>query len=228
MDLPYNPNDKNSVIEYAKLLVGKTLRDIITPDKIEYDYKGKGNFGQLVEEYYFEYKPNSKPEPDFPEIGLELKTTPLKQLRNSEYRSKERLVLNIIDYKNVIHQQFKEILEHKFLFVFYQYENNQLLLRKVRFWNMSFADICEAEKVWVRTKEIVNNGNIVRSVIGKTRHTNFPNKSFSSVSHVRPHASNAEDTYPLPTRDKLTQATKYTKYCFWLNNTFVRDEIYYK
>lgn len=461
MTSSYNPSDKNSVLEHAKLLVGKTLRDIINPEEIEYIYKGKGNFGQLVEEYYFEYKPNSKSEPDFPEIGLELKTSPLKQLKSNEYRSKERLVLNIIDYNNIVHQQFensdfwkknanillifylyqagynlhdyvirlvnewsfsltdleiikkdwefikqkikngkahelsegdtfylgactkganakstrvqpfsdipakqraysfkqgyvnhiiatiskednevfgklisnpsiakdlsiedlviskfkphygksvdqltkqiglklnksaknfyacltkailgieldkeieefkkaeiilktvrlkennlpkedisfsnfkyeeiitenwddsqfKEILEHKFLFVFYQYENKEIILKKVQFWNMSYSDMSEAEKVWAKTKEIVATGDIVREVIGKTRHTNFPNKSFSSVSHVRPHASNSADTYPLPTRDKLTQAIEYTKHCFWLNNTFIRDKIYLK
>jgi len=40
--------------------------------------------------------------------------------------------------------------------------------------------------------------------------------------------SNAADTYPLPTKDKLTKTNEYTKHCFWLNNTYVRDEIYLK
>jgi len=84
----------------------------------------------------------------------------------------------------------------------------------------------EAEKVWAKTKEIVLKGHIVREVKGKTRLTNFPKKTINSVSHVRPHASNAADTYPLPTKDKFTQAKEYTKHCFWLNNTYVRDEIY--
>jgi DNA mismatch repair protein MutH len=112
--------------------------------------------------------------------------------------------------------------------VFFQFENEKLVLRKVKFWNMPYADILEAEKVWVKTKEIVSKGKIVRKVLGKTRHTNFPNKSFNSVSHVRPHAKNAADTYPLPTKDKFTKAKEYTKHCFWLNNTYVRDEIYLK
>ena len=93
---------------------------------------------------------------------------------------------------------------------------------------MPYVDILEAEKVWAKTKDIVSKGKIVKEVIGKTRHTNFPNKSFSSVSHVRPHARNAADTYPLPTKDKLTKAKEYTKHCFWLNNTYIRDEIYLK
>lgn len=461
MKLPYNPKDKKSVIDYAKLLKGKTLRQICDPLILEHNYTGKGNFGQILEKFYFGYDPNSKSEADFFEIGMELKTSPLKRLRNNEYRSKERLVLNIINYVEVVNQQFeksdfwkknanillifylhqagydildyliklvdewnfpntdleiikkdwelikqkiadgkahelsegdtfylgactkgananstrkqpfndipakqrayslkqgyvnhiiasianeatgiygklipsvavakkltieeivvskfkpyygktveeiltitgvqinttaksfyanltksilgieldkeieefekaeikvktvrlkennlpkedisfpnfkyvdivneewddsnfKDILEHKFLFVFFQFENEQLVLRKVKFWNMPYADILEAEKVWAKTKEIVSKGKIVKEVIGTTRYTNFPNKSFNSVSHVRPHATNAADTYPLPTKDKLTKAKEYTKHCFWLNNTYVRDEIYIK
>jgi hypothetical protein len=69
---------------------------------------------------------------------------------------------------------------------------------------------------------------LIDSNINGIRYTNFPNKTFNSVSHVRPHASNANDTFQLPTKDKLTSANEYTKHCFWLNNTYVRDEIYLK
>jgi DNA mismatch repair protein MutH len=461
MMLPYNPKDKKSIIDFAKLLKDKSLRQVCDVNAIKNDRKGKGHFGQILEEFYFHYKPNSDSEPDFPIAKLELKSSPLKRLQNNEYRSKERLVLNIIKYVNVVNQNFensdfikknasillifylhqsgydildyliklvdewsfpstdleiikkdwetitkkiadgkahelsegdtfylgactkgananskrkqpfsdilakqrayslkqgyvnhiiasianeatgiygklipsvtvakkqtieeivvskfkpyyskpvdqiiaktgvelnttaksfyanltkailgieldkeieefekaeiivktvrlkknnlpkedisfpnfkyedivneewdesnyKDILEHKFLFVFFQFENEQLVLRKVKFWNMPYADIVEAKKVWAKTKEIVSKGKIVKEVIGTTRYTNFPNKSFNSVSHVRPHATNAADTYPLPIKDKLTKAKEYTKHCFWLNNTYVRDEIYLK
>ena len=461
MKLPYNPNDKNSILEFAKLLKGKTLREACDKSILKHNYSGKGNFGQILEKFYFLYEPNSDSEPDFAIAGLELKSTPLKQLQNKEYRSKERLVLNIINYLEVVNQDFetssfwkknanillifylhqagydildyliklvdewnfpntdleiikkdwqlikqkiadgkahelsegdtfylgactkgananstrkqpfndipakqrayslkqgyvnhiiasianeatgiygklipsvavakkqtieeiviskfkpyynktveqilkktgvkinttaksfyanltkailgieldkeieefekaeiivktvrlkennlpkedisfsnfkyeeivneewdesnfKDILEHKFLFVFFQFENEELVLRKVKFWNMPYADILEVEKVWAKTKNIVSKGKIVREVKDGIRYTNFPNKSFNSVSHVRPHATNAADTYPLPTKDKLTKVKEYTKHCFWLNNTYVRDEIYLK
>lgn len=461
MKLPYNPRNKKSVIKYAKLLKGKTLRETCGPLILEHNYRGKGNFGQLLEKFYFGYSPNSNSEADFFEIGMELKSSPLKQLRNLEYRSKERLVLNQINYLEIVNQQFegssflkknanillifylhqagfdildyviklveewnfsttdleiikkdweiikqkvligkahelsegdtfylgactkganalstrkqpfseipakqrafslkqgylnhiiasisnnskgvygklipsvsvakkktieeivlakfsryygktaekiirltgvklnkkaknyyanltkailgielnkeieefekaeitvktvrlkpnnlpfedisfttfkyeeivnedweesnfKDVLEHKFLFVFFQLENSKLVLRKVKFWNMPFSHILEAEKVWLRTKEIVSSGSIVNKVVGTKRHTNFPNKSFNFVSHVRPHAQNAADTYPLPVKDKVTKSLEYTKHCFWLNNTYIRDEIFLK
>lgn len=466
MKLPYNPKDKNSIIEYAKKLKGKSLREVCDPTILEHSYSGKGNFGQVLEKFYFGYEPNSIAEADFAEIGMELKSSPLKQLKNNEYRSKERLVLNIINYINVVNQDFensdflkknasillifylhqagydildliiklvdewsfpstdleiikkdwetikqkiangkahelsegdtfylgactkganastirkqpfseipakqrayslkqgyvnhiiasiagetkevygklipsvkeakkktieeiviekfkpfygkteeeilqkldldlnrkaksfyanltkavlgisldkeieefekaeiqvktvrlkennlpkedisfptfkyeeivnedwensdfKDILEHKFLFVFFQFENEKLVLRKVKFWNMPYLDLLEVEKVWSKTQQIVAKGEIVKEIKtnknGKdVRFTNFPSKKFSSISHVRPHAKDASDTYPLPKTDKLTKENEYTKHCFWLNNSYVRDEIYLK
>lgn len=475
MKLPYNPKDKKSVIDFAKLLKGKSLRQVCNPSILKHNYTGKGNFGQILEKFYFGYDPNSKSEADFIEIGMELKSSPLKQLKNNEYRSKERLVLSIIDYLKIVDQtfeksdfwkknasillifylhkagfdvldyliklveewnfpntdleiikkdwqlikqkvaegkahelsegdtfylgactkgananstrkqpnsdipakqrayslkqgyvnhiiasianeptgvygklipsvdvakkqsieeivfskfkpligktdtelvkqfkledinpkikdyhsrvskaivksvfgvpqnfkvedyieefekaeiivktvrlkennlpkedisfpnfkyeeivneewdnsNFKDILEHKFLFVFFQFEKNQLVLRKVKFWNMPYADILEAEKVWAKTKEIVSKGEIVKGFKtdkkGKlSRLTNFPGKKNNSVSHVRPHTTNSLHTFPLPVKDMLTKADSYTKHCFWLNNTYVRDQIYSK
>lgn len=466
MKLPYNPEDKKSIIDFAKLLKNKSLREVCDITAIKNDRKGKGHFGQILEEFYFHYKPNSDAEPDFPIAKLELKSSPLKKLKNSEYRSKERLVLNIINYINVVNQQFensdfikknasillifylhqagydiidylikivdewsfpstdleiikkdwetinkkiadgkahelsegdtfylgactkganalsvrkqpfseilakqraysfkqgyvnhiiasianepteiygklipsvavakkqtieeiviskfkpfygkseeeilkilkvkintkaksfhanltkailgieldkeieefekaeiivktvrlkendlpkedisfpnfkyedivnqdwedsdfKDVLEHKFLFVFFQFDNEKLILRKVKFWNMPYLDLLEAEKVWVKTKEIVDKGEIVKEIKtnknGKEiRFTNFPSKKFSSVSHVRPHAKDASDTYSLPKKDKLTKQNEYTKHCFWLNNTYIKNEIYLK
>ena len=466
MKLPYNPEDKKSIIEFAKLLKDKSLRQICDETAIKNDRKGKGHFGQILEEFYFQYKPNSDAEPDFPIAKLELKSSPLKQLRNNEYRSKERLVLNIINYVNVVNQNFensdfikknasillifylhqagydildliiklvdewsfpstdleiikkdwetitqkiadgkahelsegdtfylgactkganslsvrkqpfseipakqraysfkqgyvnhiiasiagetkevygklipsvkeakkktieeiviskfkpyygktqeeivkslkieintkaksfyanltkailgisldkeieefekaeiqvktvrlkennlpkedmsfptfkyeeivnedwensdfKDILEHKFLFVFFQFQGDKLILRKVKFWNMPYSDLLEVEKVWTKTQQIIAKGEIVKGFKtdknGKvSRETNFPNKEFSNISHVRPHAKDASDTYPLPKKDKLTKQMEYTKHCFWLNNSYVRDEIYLK
>ena len=466
MKLPYNPSDKNSIIEYAKKLKGKSLRQVCDPNVLEHSYSGKGNFGQVLEKFYFGYEPNSNSEADFAQIGMELKSSPLKQLKNNEYRSKERLVLNIINYVNVVNQNFensdfvkknasillifylhqagfdildyliklvdewnfpstdleiikkdwelitkkiadgkahelsegdtfylgactkganalsvrkqpfseipakqraysfkqgyvnhiiasianesketygklipnvqvakkqtieeiviskfkpfygkyeeeivnilkikintkaksfhanltkailgieldkeieefekaeiivktvrlkenglpkedisfpnfkyeeivnqdwedsdfKDVLEHKFLFVFFQFENEKLILRKVKFWNMPYLDLIEVEKVWTKTKQIVAKGEIVKEIKtnkkGKEiRFTNFPNKKFSSISHVRPHATNSLDTFQLPKKDKLTKQNEYTKHCFWLNNTYVKNEIYLK
>ncbi len=53
-------------------------------------------------------------------------------------------------------------------------------------------------------------------------------KNENAISHVRPHAKDTSDTYALPKKDKVTKAKEYTKHCFWLNDTYIRDEIYLK
>jgi hypothetical protein len=93
---------------------------------------------------------------------------------------------------------------------------------------MSFKEINESQRVWEFTKEIINQGNIVNRIKDGKRYTNLPSKKFSNVSHVRPHALNSKDTYPLPIKDKVSGLSEYTKHCFWLNNSFIRDYIYLK
>jgi DNA mismatch repair protein MutH len=94
----YNINSADSIIDFAKLLKDQTLREACGVEIEKHGYKGKGNFGQILEKFYFGYEPNSDAEPDFIEVGMELKSSPLKTLKNGEFRSKERLVLNIINY----------------------------------------------------------------------------------------------------------------------------------
>lgn len=459
----YDINSASSIIEFAKKLKDKTLHEICGKEIVEHGYKGKGNFGQILEKFYFGYEPNSDAEPDFLETGLELKSSPLKILKNGEYRSKERLVLNIINYLEVhketfenssfwkknahlllifylwekdlniidyliklvddwqysnedlkiikhdwetINQKikdgkaheisegdtfylgactkgstaekslreqpfniekakqrayslkqgyvnhiiakiakdekdvfgkiiqtpdildkeniedfiiskfqpfygktaqeiethfklglnqnaksyfanltnailgiglnkrieefekadiivktirlkennlpkedisfptfrydelietdwddsdFKNILESKFFFVFYQFEDDKLTLKKVKFWNMPQSDIKEAKKVWDITKKNIRQGKIVQEISDSGRRlTYFPKKTENRISHVRPHARNANDTYPLPIKDKLTGLEEYTKHCFWLNAKYIKDEIYEK
>lgn len=474
MTLPYDPNLKSSIVEYAKKLKGHSLKNICDKEIINHGYSGKGNFGQLLEKFYFLYEPNSDAESDFPIAKIELKSSPLKILRSKEYRSKERLVLSIINYPEIINQEFnnssfwkknssmllvfylhqldvdvldyiikivdewnfpvvdleiikndwqtikdkisagkahelsegdtyylgactkggkggnlrkqpnssipakqrafslkqgyvnhiiasladstnevygklisnveeakslsiedkvkekfakfigksdkelaallsinispqakgyyakiskeiinnifnvpagrnvedyieefrkaeitlrtvrldingmpeedvsfptfkyeelvkekwgesefKSILEHKFLFVFFQTQEDKLVLSGVKFWNMPYEDLKKVKRVWKKTKEVVASGNIVADkYVNKSgkeiRKTNFPDKKFSDIAHVRPHAQNASDTYALPTPDIFTNAKEYTKHCFWLNNSYVRDKIYLK
>ena len=94
---------------------------------------------------------------------------------------------------------------------------------------MPYADVLEAKNVWKETVETVSNGKIVKEVTEKgIRKTYFPKKTGNKVSHVRPHAQNRDDTYVLPVEDKLTGLTEYTKQCFWLNGSYVKDEIFMK
>ncbi|MBS7289366.1 MAG: hypothetical protein KIG56_02095 [Bacteroidales bacterium] len=89
------------------MLLGKTLEEAIAPNVIE-ARKGKGRLGQLVEEYFFGYDVNSNPDADFSDAGLELKVTPLKELKNKVLAIKERLVCTMIDYDADQSKAFEE------------------------------------------------------------------------------------------------------------------------
>ncbi|WP_312084379.1 Sau3AI family type II restriction endonuclease [Epilithonimonas hominis] len=165
MKLPYNPEDKKSIIEFAMLLKDKSLRQVCDETAIKNDRKGKGHFGQILEEFYFQYKPNSDAEPDFPIAKLELKSSPLKQLKNNEYRSKERLVLNIINYINVVNQNFENSdfikKNASILLIFYLhqagYDILDYLIKLVDEWSFPSTDLEIIKKDWETiTKKIAD------------------------------------------------------------------------
>jgi len=167
---------------------------------------------------------------EFEKADIQVKTIRLKE----NNLPKEDISFPTFEYQELIEidwedSDFKNILESKFFFVFYQFEGKNLILRKVKFWNMPHSDILETKNVWEEMVKTISNGEIVKEVTDKgVRKTFFPKKTENRISHVRPHAKNSADTYELPLADKLTGLTEYTKQCFWLNARYVKDEIYLK
>ena len=109
----YNTKDATSIFAYSKGLLHKSLAEAVKEinpliDVNEIDFKGKGGLGQLVEKFYYGYEPNSSPLPDFPEAGVELKTTPLKKDAKENYLIKERLVCDMIDFCEIVKYSFEE------------------------------------------------------------------------------------------------------------------------
>lgn len=145
--LPYNLQDPNSIKAYAKELENKTLRQLFG-DGLENKYSGKGKLGQLLEELYFNYRPNSKAEPDFVEAELELKTTPLKKISRGLV-SKERLVFNIINFEEEYKLSFINSSFWKknklLLLIFYLHEQEKLdidyVFKIVRLWRFPITDL---------------------------------------------------------------------------------------
>ena len=125
-NLPYDITSAKSIFEYSKGLLGRTLRDFVWEG---YETKtGKGSLGQMVENIYFLLETNTYAGADFSEAGMELKCTPLKRSKQEELLIKERLVCNMINYFEVI----KEDFEHShfylkcqlMLLLFYLHQSN--------------------------------------------------------------------------------------------------------
>lgn len=166
MNLPYNPEDKSSIIKFAKLLKGKSLNDVCNRNILQEDYSGKGKFGQTLEKFYFLYELNSDSKPDFPVAELELKSTPLKQLKNNEYRSKERLVLNIINYLEIVNQDFDTSSFWKknanILLICYLHDANlgiwDYTIKLVGEWTFPKTDLEVIRKDWELIKKKIMDG----------------------------------------------------------------------
>lgn len=105
MTLPYDIKNANSIFEYSKGLLGKSLRDFVR-DNYE-PKKGKGSLGQMVENIFFLLETNNYAGADFSDAGMELKCTPLKKNKREDYVIKERLVCNMINYCEVIKEDFE-------------------------------------------------------------------------------------------------------------------------
>lgn len=104
--LPYDKTSAVSIWQYSAGLLGHTLRESAPANYTE-ENGGKGSLGQMVEELYFLIQNNSRPEADFAEAGMELKCTPLKKGSKEQLLIKERLVCNMIDYMEVVNEDFE-------------------------------------------------------------------------------------------------------------------------
>src|SRR5690554_3626056 len=190
MKLPYNPEDKASIIEYAEILKGKTLREVCDVNAIRNDRTGKGHFGQILEEFYFHYKPNSDAEPDFPIAELELKSSPLKRLKNNEYRSKERLVLNIIKYLNVVNQNFENSdfikKNSSILLIFYLhqpgYDILDFIIKLVGEWSFPSTDLEIIKKDWETITKKIADGKAHELSEGDTFYLGACTKGANALS----------------------------------------------
>lgn len=165
----YNNKDKNSIYLYAKKLANKSISQLekesksfpslIQEEEPKYGkkkYNGKGGFGNFLEERYFGKKNDSESQPDFPEAGIELKTSPLKVLKNGEIRVKERLVLNHFTYFDIVKETFEKshFIEKNslILIVFYFYKDNRIYenfkIDFSDFWECIKEDYAQIQEDW--------------------------------------------------------------------------------
>nr|DAW98320.1 MAG TPA: hypothetical protein [Bacteriophage sp.] len=101
--------DPQSIYEYSRLLMDKSLHEVAGDHAVVQARKGKGGLGQMVEELFFGYEVNNNPEADFSEAGVELKCTPLLPKKQGiGYRIKEHLVCTMIDYFELARTPFEQ------------------------------------------------------------------------------------------------------------------------
>ena len=166
-DRGYDAYDIDSIVEYATKLVGHSLRDFVPVDKLADPHRRRGSFGNAIEEYYFKYELNSDSSPDFAEVGLELKTTPVKKNSKGELVSKERLVFTMIDYMSVVDEDFEHSQFLKkasdVLLITYLYEPEKdvldYVIEAVARWGLPEEDIPQIRHDWETVVNKIRSGH---------------------------------------------------------------------
>ena len=165
--LPYDREDKESILAYARKLEGKTLRQVTGLTELDSPKQRRGSFGNAVETHYFQYAANSDSAPDFAEVGLELKTTPIKATKKGKLVAKERLVIAMIDFNEVVHEDFEHshLLDKAsdILLVSYRYEEDKdpldYQIEVAREWRIPERDLPQIKHDWETVVSKVRAGH---------------------------------------------------------------------
>lgn len=152
---------------------------------------------------------------EFEKANIAIKTIRLK----ANWVPKEAMSFPAFKYMEIINQDFYDsdlydkLSESKFLFMIFQYtdsKESKLIFKKAMFWNTPMSDIN-----W-KIKEAREETKLK---ISWWEYNNLIKISDDMIIHVRPHARNAEDTFPTP------DWWKATKKCFWFNQKYIKEQI---
>lgn len=221
-----NHADFNEFVnDKIKPFIGMRQNDLIKLFNIESKAK---NLNSIIINKIFNLKGNLRDTDEFMKANIIPRTLRVE----SNGKIIESMPFPCFEYKDIVKERWetcelKETLETtKFMFLIFKHDGNDYVFKGIKLWNMP-ENIIEknVKDVWIRTKHIVQSGNIVKEVLPNKRLTNFPGMSDDDVCHVRPHARDSSDTYELPTPDLLTGLTDYTKHCFWINNKYLETII---
>ena len=129
-------------------------------------------------------------------------------------------------------EPYVEICNKRFLFViFKETEKNIFVLDRIKFWGLPDRLIDEVKRVWIETKDIINNG-VQLTQTSRGISTNFPQSKVNKVVFTKLHAQN---TYyeiepnvfvgkgKLSDTDELPDGRHITKHSFWFPKKFLKE-----
>ncbi len=207
------------VVEKIDKYKGLSVDELCVEFEIEKEKKPK-NLEAMIAYRILGIKGNRAEE--FEKANVVVKTIRIEKTN----KIKESMSFPTFHFKQLIEEEWEDAVfgnylrETRFLFVIYKYDENDVLrLRGSQFWNIPYDDLeNQVRKVWEKTKKAIKEGLEI-TIVNGTRKSNLPRASENPVCHVRPHAQNAQDTYELP------DGRRYPKQCFWLNNSYIYDQI---
>ena len=207
---------EDAIKEKFAPFVGKTDREILTTLNSNLGKKSK-SYKRLVVNRILDV--NSSNIEELEKANITLKVITLEHTGTL----RESMSFPAFDYKDLVTQIWNDDDEEsmadfhlqletkKFLFIIFQKQKDseEIILKKIMFWNFPMKDIAEVESVWQKTVDCINEG----------RYDELPKMSDSYVAHVRPHGKDSTDTMETP------QGTQEMKRCFWLNAKYIQHVI---
>jgi DNA mismatch repair endonuclease MutH len=171
LDLSKIKTPKELEIISRRDLEGKTLSEIaewINQSDTTSRVHSKGHVGYVIEKGYFGITMNSSKSPDILNLGVEVKTSPLKLGKDGKLRVKEPLSLNIINYSEEVKN--KSLLEsslfkknQKVLFIWYLHDSSVLrseyIIKYVFLWEMNKEVIEELNPDYEAIIKKIKEGN---------------------------------------------------------------------
>ena len=201
----------------------KTQQELMNEFSIESNAK---NINNMLISRMFNVKSKLSETEEFQKAKIIPKTIRIEE----NGRIKESISFPYFKYTDIINQDWEtsdlreELETTKYMFFIFKKSGNDYIFKGIKLWNMPEFDIeTSVMEMWKSTYNTIKSGNIIKSITNGIRKTNFVGMSENNVCHVRPHGRDSRDVCKLPVADKLTGVNEYTKHCFWINNTYIKE-----
>mgnify|MGYP001183949764 FL=1 len=137
-----------------------------------------------------------------------------KTCRVFDGKLKENISFPYMKYDELVQQEWEEsdfhqIIESKFMYVFWENINDEFYLKKITFWNAPPKEVLEAKRIWEKTKQLILDKQA----------DNLPKTKESYFVHVRPHGRDSNDKYP------THYGVDVKKQSFWIHKKYIEENI---
>lgn len=221
------------IIDRIALHIGKSGETLATEFKIKRNAK---NFYSTLAYRMLGIRSNRAAE--FEKADIEVKAIRIEQNGSM----KESISFPSMSFLEVANETWEEstfyntLSSKRYLFVVYKHDGEDYVLQGCQLWNMPYEDLEEVREGWENIQRVIIDGPILMKKKKKNGFeitNNFPKKKDHRIIHIRPHTT--ERCYKLEDGEIIGDNPNYgdtlpdgrimTKQSFWLNNTYILEQL---
>ncbi len=155
---------EKQLIDFTQGIIGKRFKEIDKKQILQGNNNDKGRLGKVVETGFYGYDINSRPEADFSKLSIELKVSGFRILKDGSWSAKERISLSMINYKNIIHEEyeFSKLVSKnkKLLIIWYEYIDGvsyeDFVIRDFQLYDMSADEAIIRNDFYIIKQKVVD------------------------------------------------------------------------